>query len=114
MTRCAESASGLADVPDDAELSAGWASDGCRAKLPAGHWRTASTQIGLGTCLTRVGRYEEAERLLIEGYAGMKESLGTAHSRTLGARDALIELYESWDKPEKAAELRSRAEAGRP
>ena len=85
-----------------------------RAKLPGGHWRTASTQIGLGTCLTRVGRYEEAERLLIEGYAGMRESLGTAHSRTLGARDALIELYESWDKPEKAAELRSRAEAGRP
>ncbi len=39
-----------------------------RRRLPAGHWRTAAAESVLGACLGDLGRYAEAEPLLLDAY----------------------------------------------
>ncbi|UCG50418.1 MAG: DUF4185 domain-containing protein, partial [Candidatus Latescibacterota bacterium] len=57
----------------------------------------AVTQALLGESLTKLGRYSEAEPLLLE-------SLEVLNSRD--GRLLVIELYESWGKPDKAEHVR--------
>ena len=55
-------------------------------------------------------RYDEAEPLLVSGYEGMKQrqhtvgALNWPQVREAGKR--LVRFYDSWSKPEKAAEWR--------
>lgn len=56
-----------------------------------------------GNCLRRMGRYDEAEPLLIEGYDRLKTAYGDSHSWTIGAATMLVELYEARRQPEQAA-----------
>jgi hypothetical protein len=67
----------------------------------------AAAKSAYGECLVALGMYERAEPLLLE-------SCETITTRPCGyqlsSRDAhrrLTALYESWGKPEKAAEYRS-------
>lgn len=62
---------------------------------------------GLGTSLVHLGRYEEAEPLLLEGYRGRIEVFDAADDRTQRAIQGLVTLYESWNKPDEAAEFRT-------
>jgi len=53
------------------------------------------------------GRTDEAERLLVASY----EAMEAVQDRTLyrmAALESLIELYETTDQPERAAEYRAR------
>jgi len=54
------------------------------------------------------GRYEEAEPVLIEALEGQRLRLGDIHPHTLQSWHNLIELYEAWDKPQKAEERRAK------
>jgi tetratricopeptide (TPR) repeat protein len=54
------------------------------------------SRVYYGRCLTALGRYEEAETVLLE-----VDGVGI-----VPARYALIDLYDAWGKPEKAAEYR--------
>jgi hypothetical protein len=47
-------------------------------------------------------RYEEAEPLLLEAVNGRIERLKLQHPKTQESIKALIELYEAWNKLEKA------------
>jgi tetratricopeptide (TPR) repeat protein len=55
----------------------------------------------LGECLTRVGDYEEAERVLVEAYEILLPR-GESDEIVLAAAENLRRLYERWGVPEKA------------
>jgi tetratricopeptide (TPR) repeat protein len=60
----------------------------------------------LGRTLTHLGRYEEAEALLMASYLGLKDR--PAHEASAQrAVSYLITLYEQWQKPDEAATYRA-------
>ncbi|MFH0982883.1 MAG: hypothetical protein V2A79_15280, partial [Planctomycetota bacterium] len=59
-----------------------------------------------GRCLTDLGRYAEAEALLLAAYAGEARMRGEDHENTRDSVESLIALYEAWGQPDKAAEYR--------
>ncbi len=75
-------------------------------------WTTFNTKSLLGGALLGQKKYEQAEPLIIAGYEGLKARESkvpkNAKAQVADARDRVIALYESWDKPEKAAEWRTR------
>jgi tetratricopeptide (TPR) repeat protein len=77
------------------------------AKLPPGDRLTASTQRALGVCLARLGRHDEAERLLLESYRGVESG---ADYWTVKERDAttarLAWFYQMRGKRSEAARFR--------
>jgi serine/threonine-protein kinase len=66
----------------------------------------ADVRVWLARCLLEAGRLAEAEPLLLESYPVLADSLGTDYPDTVAARQALIELYTAWGKPEQAAQFR--------
>jgi len=54
--------------------------------------------------LTLLKRYDEAERMLNEGYAGFQSCEEKCPGK-MQTRQRLVKLYEAWGKPEKAARL---------
>jgi hypothetical protein len=64
----------------------------------------------LGASLSGQKKYEAAEPLLVEGYRGLetlkdRESV-LERSHMESAREWIVELYQAWGKPAKAAEWR--------
>ena len=53
-------------------------------------------------------RYDKAEPLLLEALEARRLRLGDTRPRTLQSLNNLIDLYEAWNKPEKANEWRSK------
>ncbi len=74
--------------------------------LPEGHWRTAFAQSVLGGSLNALGDHAEAESLLLESYPVLKQKVGEDAWYTKEVLHRLVTLYESWGKPERAAEFR--------
>lgn len=79
-----------------------------RTFLPAGHWQIASAESALARCLVRQGRFREAEPMALQAYERLHEDRGPAHERTADALSAVVDMYERWRKPEKAAEYSAR------
>jgi hypothetical protein len=50
--------------------------------------------------------YEETEELFLEAVEGRRLTLGDTHPHTLQSWNHLIDLYDAWNKPEKAKEWR--------
>jgi tetratricopeptide (TPR) repeat protein len=77
-------------------------------------WVHYSCQSLLGSSLAGQGKYAEAESLLLSGYQGMLRLRTTIPwERRLALNDGaewISQLYESWGKPEKAAEWRQKAQ----
>jgi eukaryotic-like serine/threonine-protein kinase len=73
-------------------------------------WERFRAESLLGASLAGEKKYAEAEPLLLEGYQGMyvqKDKMGVAYRYHIDrAREWLAQLYQSWGKPEKAAEWR--------
>ncbi len=61
-----------------------------------------------GRTLVALGRYEEAEPYLQRSLDTLTLVLGASHRRTQSTLEALVELYESWGKPDRAAEWRAK------
>ncbi len=55
------------------------------------------SSVRYGRCLQQLGRYADAERVLLTTHNGNDQSATTA----------LVDLYEDWGKPEKAADYRA-------
>ena len=61
------------------------------------------------TVLCKVqAQYENAEPLLLEAVRGRRLKLGDTHPHTFQSPNNTINLYEAWNKPEKAEEWRSK------
>jgi len=82
-----------------------------RKKQPE-DWQRFRAESLLGASLLGQKRYTDAEPLLLEGYQGMlarKDRMAVRdHYHLDSARKWLVDLYEAWDKPEKAAEWRAK------
>ena len=74
--------------------------------MPKGHWATANTESLLGGCLTKQGRYDEAEPFLLNSYPTIASAPGVPPARVRQALERIVALYEAWGKPEKASEWR--------
>ena len=83
-----------------------------RKALPEGDWRTAETESQLGGCLVALGRYAEAEPLLVDSHPILEAWRGASFWRTVAALDRIIELYDAWDRADKADEYRARLPEG--
>jgi eukaryotic-like serine/threonine-protein kinase len=81
-------------------------------KLPAWDWRKFDAQSALGGILAARTNYERAEPLLLSGHEGLQERTAKIPARNQPrlkrAVERLVQLYESWGKPEKAAELQQK------
>jgi eukaryotic-like serine/threonine-protein kinase len=82
-----------------------------RKNLPD-EWQRFRAESLLGASLAGQKKYAEAEPLLLEGYQGMvarKEHMQVPDGYYLDrGREWIIQLYEAWAKPEKAAEWRKK------
>lgn len=99
---------------EEAEALLAEAVAGAKSSLPEGHWYTGAFLAIHGKCLAELKRYAEAETALLEARRTVEAALGTEHERTIGAINALVDLYDVWreaDHDAKAAEW--RAELGK-
>jgi tetratricopeptide (TPR) repeat protein len=70
--------------------------------------RIAESQVEWGACLVQLGRYAEAEGLLLEAYRVFRsDGVAPAEATARTSLRRLIALYEGWNKPARAAEYRS-------
>jgi hypothetical protein len=81
-------------------------------------WSTFNTKSILGTALFYRQNYAEAEPLLLQGYAGLKERQDriyfTTRQRVIPkAIERLVKLYEATGNAEEAAKWRKELEAAR-
>lgn len=78
-------------------------------------WVTAAATGRLGYALTHLGRFEEAEVLVVSGYldfvAREKQVPGLSKGLLKDAGDYVVELYEAWGRPDRAAEWRAKIAA---
>jgi len=111
--RVADSYQALAEIAIDrgeyneAETHALHAVEIYRKVYPGGHVKVFGGEGTLGYVYLMQGRTDEAERLLVASY----EAMEAVQDRTLyrmAALESLIELYETTDQPERAAEYRAR------
>lgn len=66
-------------------------------------WRVQNI---LGKFLIQWGHYREAEKELLENYTFLKEYVGIENRYTQTAIKLLAQLYDKWNKPQKAAQYR--------
>ncbi len=60
----------------------------------------------LGYCLLKLGRYAEAEPLLVNSYQ-LLQSKEPQRKRTQKALQRVVVLYEAWGKADRAAQYRA-------
>ncbi len=77
------------------------------AELPEGNWKIGYMMTLRGASLSGQEKFEEAEPQLLDGYSQMKNDPEVSDERMQEALQRIIELYEAWGKPDKAAEYRA-------
>jgi hypothetical protein len=82
-------------------------------KLPD-DWTTCNTRSLLGGSLLGQQKYAEAEPLLVQGYEGLKQREAKIPAagkvRLTEALERLVQLYDAWEKKDKADEWRKKLE----
>ena len=77
----------------------------------ADHPDTQASRLELGATRLQQKRYAEAEPLLLEAYAGLKQhetNVPESTSRATEALERLVQLYDGWGKKDKATEWRQK------
>ena len=82
------------------------------AKTATDSWRRYRCRSLLGASLAGQRKYMEAESPLISGYQGMVQREATIpfedRLALAQAGERIVQLYEAWEKPDKAAEWREK------
>lgn len=76
------------------------------ASVPPGHPDIAVQRGRFGALLAALSNWAEAEPLLIASYENLNQRLGAAHRDTREAAGRLVQLYEAWQRPERATPYR--------
>jgi len=76
------------------------------------YWVPNAIRLNMSRCLIATQQYDEAERVLLTAHESLGRSLGIDADQTRRARDMLVDLYEAWGRPARAAEYRSSEAAG--
>ena len=69
-----------------------------RKSLPKGDWRTATAESLLGEALTSLGRYDEAERLLLEARSALKDGPGPEGREAKSTAARLVALSRARER----------------
>jgi serine/threonine-protein kinase len=77
------------------------------ALLGPDHLQLAYAREGYASCLTKLGRYREAEENFLAAHASFQAVKGTQHMWTKLAARSFAELYEAWGKPDRAKPYRA-------
>ena len=93
---------------EEAKSLLGQALDGRQSKLGPDHPDCFVTMHELAVLHKEQGNYDKAEPLLLEALEGRRLKLGDTHPQTIESLKNLIDLYEAWNKPEKAKEWRKK------
>src|SRR5438105_8591296 len=75
--------------------------------VPETHFLRATANGALGEFLTAQGRFPEAEVFLLSSYESLKKSQAENSPRARLALQRLANLYEAWNKPDRAATYRA-------
>jgi eukaryotic-like serine/threonine-protein kinase len=70
-------------------------------------WRVADAESVLGSCLTAMGRFNEAEPLLVRSYRVLEKDPGDGAKYAPEAMKRIRELYATMGKPDRAVPLLS-------
>jgi eukaryotic-like serine/threonine-protein kinase len=73
-----------------------------QVKSPA-PWRVPDAESVLGGCLAALGRFPEAEPLLVKSYPALQHDKGEGAKHAPEARQRIVDLYTAWGKPERLA-----------
>jgi hypothetical protein len=85
-----------------------------RRKDAVDTWYRYNTASLLGAALSAEKKYDEAEKLLLDGYKGLSDRQAATDLNALEqSRQRIIQLYQSWGKPERAEEWRTRLAVAR-
>ena len=76
------------------------------------HWRTVSALALRGASLMQPSQYAEVEPLLLEGYEGLRNSTGARPVHVETVRQAIVENYAAWGRPEEASRYSTVSESG--
>jgi tetratricopeptide (TPR) repeat protein len=76
------------------------------ATLPENHAALVLTHTRFGALLVTLGRFAEAEPMLLRSYEILQSRQGPHHAQTREAAAALAQLYESVDRLDHAARYR--------
>ena len=76
-----------------------------------GNWQVSSAESQLGDCLVALGRFREAEPLILESYVNIQKQLGDSHTATEAAARRIPKLYEAWGKTDEAEKWRKKLPA---
>jgi tetratricopeptide (TPR) repeat protein/tRNA A-37 threonylcarbamoyl transferase component Bud32 len=83
-----------------------------RAAHQPGDWSTFESRSLLGGSLVGQRKYAEAEPLIVGGYEGMQARAARipvlVRFRLRAAAERVIQLYEAWNQPDRAAALKAR------
>ena len=71
---------------------------------------TLESKNDLARLYKEQGHFDKAEPLLLEALDGRRLKLGDTHPHTLESWNSLIDLYKTWNKPQKANEWRTKLE----
>ena len=82
-----------------------------RSTKPAGDWTIADTESALGGYLAALGRFEDAEHLLVDSYRTLRQVKGEHSIYCRSAAGRLVDLYQTWGRPDQAARYRQLASA---
>ncbi len=78
-----------------------------RKALPPDHDNLAKHRCNHAACLILLKRYEPAEKELLGDYEDLKNRLGPRAPQTKQVVGLLVQLYNAWDRPDKAAEFKT-------
>ena len=70
--------------------------------------RSHITRSAIAGCLIERADYAGAEAILLEALPVMVDAIGDSHAATQACLRRLVELYERWQAPDKAADYRRR------
>ena len=78
------------------------ASTSLTAALGVDHWRTAWAHALEGAALTALARFAEAEPLLLDAFAALRNDSGARATQIDSTAQYLVDLYTAWGRPEDA------------
>jgi tetratricopeptide (TPR) repeat protein len=82
-----------------------------REVRPEGHPGAVRPALWLAKWHMRTGKFEEAERLSIEGDRQLAALYGASHPLRIKVLDQIIELYEAWGRRDQAEKYRRERES---
>ncbi len=86
------------------------AAESARRALPETHLQRGIATGNYGKALTRLQRFDEAERALLEAQGVFESTVGSSHAYSRVNAKELADLYDAWNRTEEAAAWRRRAD----